>query len=93
MKALSKINHTYPSISLSIFFFLSSIISGVSKPAGIEVMPDGVISPSAGVTKPDLSGSPSTSPSPSLSSSLSSSLSDSNSPHAVLSISSSISCC
>ncbi|KAL2729331.1 hypothetical protein V1477_016511 [Vespula maculifrons] len=86
-----------PSISLSIFFFLNSIVSGVSNPAGIDVIPLGVISPSApGVTNPLASPSPSfpsASPSPPSSASSSSSSSpddsDSGSPHMPLSTSSS----
>ena len=52
-KMVNKAGVSPPSISLSILRFLNSIDSGVSKPAGIEVIPLGVISPSApGVTRP-----------------------------------------
>lgn len=37
--------HTHPSMASSIFFFLSSISSGVSMPAGTDEKPPGVISP------------------------------------------------
>lgn len=36
---------THPSMASSIFFFLSSISSGVSMPAGTDEKPPGVISP------------------------------------------------
>ena len=79
---------THPSISVSTFRFRSSIISGVSRPAGMLVTPDGVMRPSAGVTRPD-SSTPSASSSSDSSSDSDSSDSDSSSPHRVRSTSSS----
>lgn len=38
-------DNTHPSMASSIFFFLSSISSGVSMPAGTDEKPPGVISP------------------------------------------------
>uniref|UniRef100_A0A8W7PYW0 Uncharacterized protein n=1 Tax=Anopheles coluzzii TaxID=1518534 RepID=A0A8W7PYW0_ANOCL len=78
------------SISLSIFFLRSSIVSGVSMPAGTPlVSPDGVTSPSAGVISPLSSGWAVMSSPSSSSSSDDSSDSDSSSPQTVRSISSS----